>query len=443
MNIKRIDITNFRGYERKSFEFDERLTVIVGNNTAGKTALLQALQVGLGGYLASLKSLPSDAAYRHNFTQNDILRKYDPEKKDFFENEGKTRVDITANWFSTEKDENDSYELVKKEIGWWREMRGGQTTHSRECAGELMDKVSEMELLRQTPGSNSIFPIVLSFGANRIDNQYRSASKTKERASRVSIAYRSALRETVDFKSAFDWLYRYEQNIKQGAEFEKTREAFIEALELAIPAMKDIHVDSKNNELWARLEVTGQQPAYQTFDLMSDGFKSIICIVAEIAHRCIELNGFLGIDAVRRTPGVVMIDELDLYLHPRWQRHLLKDLEEAFPLIQFIVTSHSPFIIQSVRKHNLITLDGVNDDTDPIFRSIEEIVTKEMALDTPRSAQYKQMLDKAERYYQLVKSGKGDTKEANEVNKELDEIEIQFSSDPAYVALLKAERAER
>jgi predicted ATP-binding protein involved in virulence len=88
--------------------------------------------------------------------------------------------------------------------------------------------------------------------------------------------------------------------------------------------------------------------------------------VAEIAHRCIELNGFLGEKAVRMTPGLVMIDELDLYLHPRWQKHILEDLQRAFPLIQFIVSSHSPFIIQSVRSRNLITLDGINDVTDPV-----------------------------------------------------------------------------
>ena len=135
-----------------------------------------------------------------------------------------------------------------------------------------------------------------------------------------------------------------------------------------------------------------------------------------------------------------MIDELDLYLHPRWQRHLLNDLQAAFPQIQFIVSTHSPFIIQSVRKQNLITLDGVNDDTDPIYRSIEEIVTSEMNMDTPRSQAYNTMVEKAERYYQLVKDGKGDSVEAKRVNKELDEIEQEFSHDPAYVALLKAER---
>ena len=88
----------------------------------------------------------------------------------------------------------------------------------------------------------------------------------------------------------------------------------------------------------------------------------------------------------------------------------------------------------------MITLDGVNDDTDPIYRSIEEIVTTEMNMETPRSKAYNLMVEKAERYYQLVKKGQGNTAEAKKVSKELDEIEQEFSDDPAYVALLRAER---
>lgn len=438
MRIKHLDIRNFRGYEKKSFDFDEKLTVVVGNNTAGKTALLQAVQVALGAFLASLKALPNEPAFRHNFTRDDEFQRYDREKKDFFKNDEVTRIDVKATFPRTV--DNRYYKPENKDISWWLEFRGNKTTHSVDCVGELMDEVERMESKRETEGDNAIYPLVLSFGANRIDNQYRAATKTKERASKITKGYKSSLRETVDFQSAFDWLYRYEQNMKKEQEFEGTYEAVLEAITTAIPALSDIMVDSKNNELTAKVSVRGQEPSYQTFDHMSDGFKSVICIVAETAYRCVQLNGFLGKNAVKQTPGVVLIDELDLYLHPRWQQHLLEDLQNAFPLIQFIVSSHSPFIIQSVRKQNLITLDGVNDDTDPIYRSIEEIVVSEMNMETRRSKAYNLMVEKAERYYQLVKDGQGDSEEARKVNRELDAIEQEFSNDPAYVALLKAER---
>lgn len=433
MRIHKIDITNFMGFEHQSFEFDKDISVIVGNNTAGKTTVLKALQIALGAYLKSLHTLPHDKANTCNFSQSDVFLRYVPSKKDFFANEERTRIDVQAEVCAQAGWHN---------IHWWREFRGNQTTHSQACAGELIAFAEELERRRSDDNAaiNAVFPLVLAFGANRIDNQYRAATKTKERASRIAKAYKSALKETVDFQGAFDWLYRYEQNYKRGLEFEGTREAFISALETAIPALSDIEVDTKNNELIAQVTVTGQNPTYHTFEQMSDGFKSMICIVAEMAHRCIELNGFLGRDSVVKTPGIVMIDELDLYLHPRWQQHILNDLKAAFPLIQFIVSSHSPFIIQSVYSRNIITLDGHNDAADPNRRSIEEIVLQEMNLDTVRSLAYQKMVAQAETYYNLVKTMRADSVQAQDIKHQLDAIEAEFSNDPAYVALLRAER---
>ena len=93
-----------------------------------------------------------------------------------------------------------------------------------------------------------------------------------------------------------------------------------------------------------------------------------------------------------------------------------------------------------MKSQNVITLDGVKGDSNPDMRSIEDIAVTEMNMDSARFPRYQQMVEQAEKYYQLVKSGKEDTEEAKRVKKELDEIEEQFSDDPAYVALLRAER---
>lgn len=442
MKLYSLNIENFRGFENEEFHFDPQMTVIVGNNTTGKTTLLKAVQIALGAYLKSLKNLPATNAYSMNFSLKDVFKRYNIEKKDFFPNGTKTRISVKGAFARTIKIDN-QYKTEDTPINWWRELRGTKTTHSVECAGQLIKQVNEMEARRMSESSddNVIYPLVLSFGVKRIDNDYRSAQKKKVRETRIEKAYKSALLETVDFQSAFDWLYRYASNIKKGYEFEGTKDAFFNALTAAIPAMTDVEVDSKNNEFIAKIQVTGEQPEYQTFENMSDGFKAIICIVAEIAYRCIELNGFLGKDAVIKTPGVVVIDEVDLYLHPRWQRHVLQDLQRAFPNIQFIVSSHSPFIIQSVANKNIITLDGKKGDTDANKRSIEEIAMTEMDMDTRRSAKYEQMVEVAEKYYQLVKEGENDIADIQELKRQLDAIEEEFSDDPAYVAMLKMERS--
>lgn len=441
MRILSIDIRNFRCYEQKRFDFDTRLSVVVGNNTAGKTALLEAVQVGLGAYLQSLTSIAKGRNYHRNFSKEDVFKRYNRVKKDFFENRERMRIDVSADFLEASEEHDGEY--MRKPLSWWREYTGANTTHTKQCAGQLIALTERMEARRRSEREDvdALYPVVLFFGANRLDNQYRTAAKTKERSSRIEKAYKGCLSDATDFKSAFDWLYHYDDNIKMGKEFDGTRAAFLEALQTAIPALSDIIVSTKDKELFARVAVTGMEPQYQAYRYMSDGFKSVINIVSEIAYRSILLNGHLGREAVRKTPGVVLIDEVELYLHPRWQRHFLQELTAAFPLMQFIVTSHSPFIIQSVRNQNLVILDGVADSTDPLKRSLEEIAAHEMNMDgVLRSMRYQEMLAKAETYYQLVKLGR-EQEASPDLKRQLDLMEAEFSDEPAYVALLRAERS--
>ena len=441
MRIKDIKIENFRGFKNKSFEFDPKMNVILGDNTTGKTTLLQAIQIALGAFLQEMTFLPGGYGYSRNFKPNDHVKEFNWSSKSFIPIIDKPSIEVDTECVVGSYDKTTNSIKMSTQSIWWK--RTGNK-NSKANAIQLMDFVANMEDRRRyadTSGINAIFPLFLSFGANRLENNYRSVQKTKKRESREAKAYKCALDEQVDFKGAFDWLYRYDKKLKRGLEFEGTHDAFIGALIKALPAMQGIIVDMKNEEFWARIKMTkDEEPYWLTYDMMSDGFKSMINIVAEIAHRCIELNGFLGHNAVKKTPGIIMIDELDLYLHPHWQQHILADLQKAFPMMQFMVTTHSPFIVQSVKSHNVITLDGVKGDSDPDKRNIEDIAVTEMNMDTARFPRYEEMVQKAERYYQLVKSGKENTAEAKKVKEELDQIEEQFSDDPAYVALLRAER---
>lgn len=438
MRIKDITIKDFRGFTDRHFEFDEKLNVVLGNNTTGKTTLLHAVQIALGAFLQELTLI---SGCSRNAKDSDTMKKYSELTKSFQKQTEKPSFEVDA--VLTDGTYNfNTQEYISQDVDVKWKRQGSK--NSRRNAGELMDIVAQMVQKRRDADftkTTSVLPLMLSFGASRLENNYNGAEKTKARASREQKAYKCALDEKVDFKSAFDWIYRYDKELAKGREFAGTDEAFLNALYEAIPALKQIEIDRKNNEFTTQIQMAKDTtPYWLTYDMMSDGFKAMINIVSEIAYRCIELNGFLGKNTVKNTPGIVMIDEVDLYLHPHWQQHILSDLQSAFPLIQFIVTTHSPFIVQSVESRNVITLDGTKGDNDPNKRSIEEIVISEMNLDTVRSAKYNEMVEKAERYYQLVKTGREKTYEAEEIKKELDRIEAQFSEEPAYVALLRAER---
>jgi predicted ATP-binding protein involved in virulence len=441
MRINKIDIVNFKGFQKETVTFNSNLTVVIGNNTAGKTTLLKALQVGLGAYLQSLSQLPGGAMYRRNFSSLDRYMAFDEAQRDYIPNPEKTKITMWADFHTTISVDGDDSVLKNVPITWWREFAGGRTPHTKACAGQLMDMVANMENRRNIEKQCSVFPLVLSFGAKRTsETQARTTIQKKERASRIEKAYKFALHDRVDFEGAMDWLKHYDKNIKDKKEFDGTREAFYEALQLAIPALSEIDFD--NGELEAVVKVTGHRPERHHFRYMSDGLQAMINMVSEIAHRCIELNGFLGRNAIRKTPGVVMIDEVDVFLHPRWQRHVLSDLMAAFPMIQFIVSTHSPFIIQSLKQGQLISFDNdVRLDGEPFREGLEDITSERMGLAQEiRSKRFNEMVDRATQLFEAVDNGYANK---NELKEKLDRIEADFSDDPAYVAAVKLEYKSR
>lgn len=445
MNIKSITIQNFRGFEDRTFEFDSKMNVVLGDNTTGKTTLLHAVQIALGAYLQAMSLIPGGKAYRRNFKQTDQVKKRSELSKSFLPDVNKPQINIVTDFYrATFNHDTGSINGNNIEVSWYR----NSNNISRRSASELMNAVSEMEDVRRRADDtriNSIFPLMLSFGAARLDKNYKGAEKTKARETREAKAYKCALDEQVDFKSAFNWLYRYDKNLNKGKEFEGTIDAFLEAMGKAIPALKIIEIDTKNEEFNAEIQMTKDPaPHWLTYDMMSDGFKAMINIVAEIAYRCIELNGFLGRNAVKQTPGVVLIDELDLYLHPHWQQHVLADLQKAFPKFQFIVTTHSPFIVQSVDTNNIIVLDtSYIGSESPSNRGIEEIAAAAMGMEGMlRSEKYRKKQELADKYYKLVKEGKAGQKEIEIVRDELNELEQEADllNDPAYSSFLKLNR---
>ena len=103
MRIKKIEMLNFKGFEKKEVIFNGLLTVAIGNNTAGKTTLLNAIQVGLGAYLQSLKSLRGGKGFRRNFVATDKFLRYDIEKKDYIPNKDLPRISIEASIYQSQK----------------------------------------------------------------------------------------------------------------------------------------------------------------------------------------------------------------------------------------------------------------------------------------------------------------------------------------------------
>ncbi len=176
---------------------------------------------------------------------------------------------------------------------------------------------------------------------------------------------------------------------------------------------------------------------------LSDGVKNMLAMVADIAYRCALLNGHLGQWAAVSTQGIVMIDEVDMHLHPSWQQTVLGSLTQAFPNIQFIVTTHSPQVLSTVHREN-IRLLGTNEAgqmtvSEPLADSYGEpsndVLQAIMHVDPLPPVPEKADL---ERLTELVDQGLSDDTEAQRLL-----VELKQSLNPHHPQLEKIERSIR
>lgn len=164
-------------------------------------------------------------------------------------------------------------------------------------------------------------------------------------------------------------------------------------------------------------------------DEMSDGYKNTLSMIGDIAYRMAVLNPMLGEKVLEETPGVILIDEIDLHLHPQWQQTIISDLISIFPKIQFIVSSHAPAVINSVSREQIRILDNgeiyipaaqtYGRDANSILREVMKVSERPMRITELLKAFYVFM----------------DNKQYDEADKVLSEIEdVVGTTDPDIAA---------
>jgi predicted ATP-binding protein involved in virulence len=178
------------------------------------------------------------------------------------------------------------------------------------------------------------------------------------------------------------------------------------------------------------------------FRQLSDGYRNIIGMVADIAYRCIKLNPHLGENAVKETPGIVLIDELDLHLHPNWQRRIVEDLKNTFPGIQFVATTHSPFIIQSLKEDELRNLDRkIVSQKDPKDIPINKIITDIMEVESIKSDDFEKRYSVAKLELEKIEAARPDNNLTMDdyvaVSKLLGSLLEEETDDAVYKAFLE------
>jgi predicted ATP-binding protein involved in virulence len=416
MQIRELALSNYRAFSGPhTFRFGEQFTVIAGVNGRGKTAILDALAL-LFSHL-----LPLVTPARREFQ---TMR-----PTDVYEGASTTELAVKIRWPSNTIE----YKLVYD--------KGRRRSKATRLSGPVKKS------LRAAHGDplrvGDAAPIAIYYSTDRSRCQIPSWLPT-EVPHGQELAYKGALSShAVNFR---DFMARFRAFVVLENERRSENPSFaggriVEASSKAIRHMLDGFENLRVEDNPLRLLIDKEGVPLDLTQL-SDGERSFLAVVCDLVRRLALANPSYPDPLVGE--GVVLIDELELHLHPRWQREVVEKLRNIFPKIQFIATTHSPFVIQSLMPGELINLDPeefgeLGEYSD---KSIEDIAENVMGVELPqKSERYQRMMEAAEEYFRLLREMPSKSpEEIKTAEQRLNELAAPFSDDPAFQALLKIER---
>lgn len=445
MRIDRLIVENFKCFDSREFVFHPNFNLIVGENGLGKTSILEALAVAAGSWFLGLRGYDA-----RNIREEDI-RVVTTFERRAFEIRQQYPVVISAHG------PLGSY----KDSRWKRtlEGKGGRTTR---VGAALIKKFAENCARKVMLGEDVILPAISYYGAGRLwqepkDMQGESSPDRSEAVAPQDLAGDVATDDAVFFASRLVG-YRYSvdprcspRDLLRWMRFQRRIELDEEleskSFRLVIQAIKNcLPVESLRFSIRHGTLIVGYPDGtLMPFSSLSDGYRNMIAMVGDLAYKCAVLNPQLGERALEETPGIVLIDELDLHLHPKWQRRVIEDLRMTFPKIQFICTTHSPFLIQALRSgEELVMLDG-QPTADLANMSVEEIAQGIMGISNPQvSMRYEEMKGAARRYLEtLEEAARAPEEKLADFKERLASTIAPYADNPAFQAFLEMKRAAK
>lgn len=425
MKIKSLEIENYRRIPKKLLKFSDSFNLIIGDNGSGKTAILDCLS------MMAQRLIGEIASKRVTLLKQEDIRvvRYESQTGYFFEKQYPCSVKVEGT--------HDNFDFSMGEI---LSYEGRETSFKGKARfKEIAQLVSQGELATKLPIVAYYRTNRLWFSGPKTKTEIVQKIKVKEGRSRLK-GYELSSAAALNSRSWVDWFIRGEfssYNTRQESFNIEALNAFRETIKSTIDECSDIYYDFDYGDLIVVIDKTAIP-----YTMLSDGQRGIISLFADISFRSIMLNPDVNIHSIRETEGVVFVDEIDLHLHPNWQREIIKKLKISFPKVQFFSTTHSPFIIQSVLPEEVIQMSYTPHYQEFINGSIEDIAENVMRVETPQiSERRKEMYQAAEKYYLLLEEGK-DKKgvEAQMLKEKLDELISPFSDDIAFTAFLNMER---
>lgn len=352
MRIDRISLTNMRlvGEQTKELVLDstKNVVILLGDNGFGKTTILDAMATIMAPYSAQF---PGIADYQLSDLDVHINR------------QGRR-----AKFLTVEAELSDNG-IVMRSV---RYRKGTQTPPKANY--EQMKQMAIAKKNAILAGEQNVeLPLFAYYGTGRGQFQVPERRRGFQQAFERWDCYKSAINPETDFKRFFGWFDLMEDQERRDREKLRDFNYKSPVLNAVRRALSEIVTSYRNPRIETRplrfiMDRVDQDGSTHELRIeqLSEGYKIVIAMVADLAARMAEANP--DMDNPLNSTGIVLIDEVDLHLHPRWQRDILSQLTKVFPNIQFVVSTHSPVIVVGAAEiAQVINLNKINEDENLIY----------------------------------------------------------------------------
>ena len=402
MKLASVEIENFRAIARLVLPLDSRLTVLHGANAHGKTSVLHAIAVGLG-VIPSL--FPGVVGVR--FDESDRRRG------------AKTmRVALwTTDGIAWDRDEIE------------RAPPKGPSQEGRRLR-QLHDRMQEI-LKADREGRSVDLPIFALYHADRSALDRARQSHPFEGEFPRYAVLEGTLSGRTSFEELVEWFYEKEneelREQKARGDFHY-RQKDLSAVRDAISSML-ADVSHPHIELNPRRFVVSRTTKLEDEKLdlaqLSGGYRAVLALTADLAWRMTRGNPHL--DEPLQSEAIVLIDEIELHLHPSWQQRILNDLMRTFPNTQFVVTTHSPQVLTTVEPKHVVELCRDDDGRIAAGSTVAatfgaeagDVMVSVMGVSERPENRFTEALD---RYRRLVAEGEGESPEGLDLRCRLEDM---------------------
>ena len=376
MRIDRLTLTNYKGFASRVFDLHSRFTLFVGDNATGKTSVLDALTVAMDSWFIGMKAGESTGGIDPDEVRL-ATHRYDDRLS--FEPQYPARIDADG-------------VVMDRRLTWSRELsrQKGRTTTA---GAKDLTLVSAEADFKVRAGIEIDLPLVCSYGAERlwyetIQRKKKSEVPAPPRPSRFD-GYRDSTAFEIQETALLEWI-KSEISVSQQTGRDTSALAVMTgALLRCVEGADSFYYDPRIEDLV--LLIKNREP--QMFSNLSAGQRVMVTMIGDLVKRAVLLNPHMGSTVLERIVGVVAIDELDLHLHPRWQRRVIHDLKRTFPKIQFVATTHSPQLIGEALPEEIRVLKDWDVSTPPRSFGIDSNrILQEVMHASPRNEGTQQLL---------------------------------------------------